>query len=504
VSGRQVLALCLATLIVSVGATDASPAPVVLVGAGDIASCSSSGDTATASLVDKIPGTAFTIGDNAYNQGTASEYANCYVPTWGGFKSRTKPAVGDNEYLTSGAKPYYDYYGAAAGDPANGWYSYNAGAWHVVVLNSNCTEISGCGKGSPQERWLWADLTAAKADCIAAVWHEPRFSSVYGNSTKTKPFWDDLYHFGADIVLNGHHHAYERFAPQDPDGKADPKGIREFIVGTGGSFLVSSFQTVVANSQVRNNNTYGVIKLTLGADSYDWEFVPVAGKTFRDSGSSPCRSGAPSPGPGPDPGPPTSSTVFHPSADSRVEKDHPKSNFGSAAAMKADASPGMDMLVRFDVSGLTGSVNSAKLRFYVTNGSSDGPALYPAATGWPEAGVTWNSRPSRTGAAAGDLGAVNPSTWVEYDVTSLVRGNGPVGFDLASVSGDGTEFATKEAGANGPQLVVTTAPTSPTTSSSTTTSSTTTSTTPTTTTLPPPDPQPDPGLLPALDPPPGG
>src|SRR5213593_1824195 len=160
--GRRLLALCLATVVVSLGATDAGSSPVVLVGAGDIASCSSAGDAATASLIDKIPGTAFTIGDNAYNQGTASEFSNCYAPTWGRFKSRTKPAVGDNEYLTPGAKPYYDYFGSAAGDRTKGWYSYNAGAWHMVVLNSNCSEIGGCGKGSPQERWLWADLSAAR------------------------------------------------------------------------------------------------------------------------------------------------------------------------------------------------------------------------------------------------------------------------------------------------------------------------------------------------------
>jgi Calcineurin-like phosphoesterase len=487
--GHRMLALCLATLAVSLAAADAGnaaltdPAPAVLVGAGDIASCSSAGDEATAKLVDQIPGTVFTVGDNAYDKGTAGDFTQCYEPTWGRFKSRTKPAAGNHEYQTPGATPYYDYFGAAAGDRTQGWYSYEAGAWHVVVLNSNCGQVGGCSPGSPQERWLRADLTAAKADCIAAVWHEPRFSSVYTGSTSTKPFWNVLYQFGADVILNGHHHAYERFAPQDPDGKADPKGIREFIVGMGGRSLASSFQIAVPNSEVRNNNTYGVMKLTLRADSYDWEFVPVAGKTFGDSGSSGCKGNGP-----PDPGP-SNSTVFAAAADAQVAKGKPTASFGSAVTMTADASPVLSCLVRFDVSGLTGTVTNAKLRLYAGNGSPDGPSLYPTGPDWQETAVTWDSRPARIGPAAADLGKVKTGTWVEYDVTSLVTGNGRQSFELPSVSTDGTGFATKEAGANGPQLVVTTAP-PPTTSTSTSTTSTTSTTTTSTTEIVLPEPEP--------------
>jgi hypothetical protein len=260
----------------------------VLIGAGDISTCGNSNDTKTASLVKNSGGIPFTIGDNAYNKGTASEFANCYGPTWGQFKSRTHPAVGDNEYLTPGAKPYFDYFGSAAGTPGKGWYSYNVGSWHIVVLNSNCSKVGGCGAGSAQEKWLKADLAASGARCIAAMWHAPRFSSVYGDSSATKPFWDDLYAAGADIVLNGHHHAYERFAPQDPSGHADPGGIREFIVGTGGDSLAGSFGSVRPNSQVRNAKTYGVLKLTLHSSGYDFAFVPVTGSSFHDSGSGAC------------------------------------------------------------------------------------------------------------------------------------------------------------------------------------------------------------------------
>ena len=257
----------------------------VLVGAGDIASCSSTGDEATANLLDRIPGTVFTAGDNVYDNGSAAEYANCYDPTWGRFKARTKPSPGNHDYNTPGASGYYGYFGGAAGDPTKGYYSYDLGTWHIVVLNS---EIS-VGTGSPQEQWLRADLAGHLTVCTLAIWHRPRFSSGigHGSDPAMQPLWQALYDFNADVVVNGHLHHYERFAPQSPSGVSDANGIREFVVGTGGSIL-TPFGSPLPNSQVRNSDTYGVIKFTLHAGSYDWQFIPIAGQTFTDSGTGPC------------------------------------------------------------------------------------------------------------------------------------------------------------------------------------------------------------------------
>jgi len=209
----------------------------VLAGAGDIADCDDlSGAEATAKLLEKIPGTVFTVGDNAYPSGTAQQFRDCYGPTWGRFKSRTRPTPGNHEFHSGGATPYFDYFGANAGDPAKGYYSYDLGAWHIVALNSECAEAGGCQAGSPQEIWLRQDLAAHPAACALAYWHKPLFSSgaKHGNDPEMKPFWQDLYAARATVVLNGHDHDYERFAPQDPEGKPDPAlGIREFVVGTG-------------------------------------------------------------------------------------------------------------------------------------------------------------------------------------------------------------------------------------------------------------------------------
>jgi len=272
----------------------ASPPPSndpVLVGAGDIASCSSSGDEATASLLDNIAGTVVTLGDNVYDNGTATEYTNCYGPSWGRHLSRTRPSPGNHEYNTLNATGYYGYFGAAAGDPSKGYYSYDVGTWHIIVLNSNssCTTIS-CAAGSAQDSWLRADLAAHSNVCTLAYWHHPRFNSgaSHGNNTAVANFWDALYLYGADVILNGHEHVYERFAPQTPGAVADPTtGIRQFTVGTGGASHYT-FGTIQPNSEVRDGTTYGVLKLTLHATSYDWQFVPVAGGTFTDSGTGNC------------------------------------------------------------------------------------------------------------------------------------------------------------------------------------------------------------------------
>jgi hypothetical protein len=266
----------------------------VFVGAGDIADCTSNEAEETAKLLDNIPGTVYTVGDNAYPNGTTTEFNDCYEPTWGRHKAWTHPAVGDNEYNTPGASPYFNYFGAAAGDPNEGYYSYDVGSWHIIVLNSNCSQIGGCGPNDPQGQWLQADLAANPSMCILAIHHEPLFSSN-GGDADLRDFWVPLYEDGADIVLSGHRHMYERFAQQNPDGVADPgRGIRQFVVGTGpiagqtftdsGSTLcvTSSFnQPPVANddSASTNEDTAIIIQVTANDSDPDGNLDPTSVKT---------------------------------------------------------------------------------------------------------------------------------------------------------------------------------------------------------------------------------
>jgi len=262
----------------------------VLIGAGDIADCSDlSGAEATAKLLEANPGTVMALGDLAYPDGSEENF-KCYDRTWGRVKSRTRPAVGNHEFHSKGATYYFQYFGAAAGDPKAGYYSYELGSWHIVVLNSECKEVGGCEAGSAQEKWLREDLAAHPVPCTLAYFHKPRFSSGlnHGDDKEVTPLWQALYDYNAELVLNGHDHDYERFAPQDPNGKADPKrGIREFVVGTGGKSH-REFGLTKPNSEVRDNTAYGVLKLTLKPTGYDWQFLAEPGKTFTDSGSGSC------------------------------------------------------------------------------------------------------------------------------------------------------------------------------------------------------------------------
>ncbi len=271
-----------------------SSGPPVLAGAGDIADCSRSSQEGTAKVLDGIVGQVATFGDGAYPDGSLSDYMNCFDPSWGRHKARTRPSTGNHEYnhgTGAGAPGYFVYWGAAAGDSGIGYYSYDLGAWHIVVINSSLDMSAG----SPQEQWLRADLAAHPATCTLAYWHHPRFSSGGNGSTlATQPIWQALYDNYADVVINGHDHDYERFAPQTPNGVLDTaRGIREFVVGTGGNSLYSWPGNPIANSEVRSNVDYGVIKMTLWPTSYDWQFVPVAGGTFADQGSALCRSSSP-------------------------------------------------------------------------------------------------------------------------------------------------------------------------------------------------------------------
>jgi acid phosphatase type 7 len=262
----------------------------VLVGAGDIADCSNlAGAEATAKLIEQIPGTVMAIGDLAYPDGTKENFT-CYDRTWGRFKARTRPAVGNHEFHSAGATFYFEYFGAIAGDPKDGFYSYELGVWHIMVLNSECKEVGGCQAGSRQEKWLREDLAAHPTACALAYFHKPLFSSgaTHGNDPELTPLWQALYDGNVDVVVGGHDHDYERFAPQTPDGKPDPKrGIREFVAGTGGKSQ-RLWATPKPNSEVRNNDAFGVLKFTLHSRGYDWQFIPEAGKSFTDSGSDVC------------------------------------------------------------------------------------------------------------------------------------------------------------------------------------------------------------------------
>lgn len=288
------LAFALAAAVVAAGAR-AAPAATVYA-AGDIARCPHpdtrfSGAAETAAVVAAglaaDPGAAvLTLGDHTYPRGRPEEYTACYGPTWGRFRDRTYPAPGNREYATGRGKPYFDYFGQRAG---RGYYSFDLGGWHLVSLDS---DLSGAAMAA-QLAWLREDLAAHPARCTLAYWHHPLYSSGgHGNVAVMHDAWNLLYKAGAELVLSGHDHDYERFAPQDADGRLDQaRGIRQFVVGTGGAFA-TPFLWPVANSQFRENNRYGVLRLRLFDGGYEWRFMPVAGTQEQgpepDHGSGTC------------------------------------------------------------------------------------------------------------------------------------------------------------------------------------------------------------------------
>jgi len=239
---------------------------------------------ATAALLEDRPGLVIAAGDVAYPDGRAVDFAECYDAAWGSLRARTLPVPGNHEYHMKDGAGYFQYFGAAAGIPARGWYSIDFAGWHLVALNSNLS----VDEGSAQMRWLRADLKQRPAGCLLAFWHHPRFSSGgHGNTASMAQAWSALAQAGADIVLNGHDHDYERFAPQDGEGRADSGGIREFVVGTGGAML-SPFVLVKENSEVRNDGTFGILELNLGQGSYEWRFLGTEQSAFEDRGSARC------------------------------------------------------------------------------------------------------------------------------------------------------------------------------------------------------------------------
>ena len=426
------------------------------------------------------------LGDIQYEDGAPSKYLQSFDPSWGRAKNLIHPAVGNHEYLTAGASGYYNYFGAAAGDRTKGYYSYDIGAWHLIALNSNCSQVGGCGTGSPQEQWLKADLAAHPSMCTLAYWHHPRFSSgEHGSNTSYDAFWRDLYAAGAEIVLSGHDHDYERFALQNPSGAADPNGIQQFVVGTGGKNHYA-FNPTKPNSLVRNSDTYGILKLTLHPTSYEWQFVPEPGKTFTDSGTMNCRGTASTqptptngavptntpvsnpttvaatptavgtrPAPSPTQSSSTGSVAFNPVADAYVTADIPNTNYGASQMIRFDSSPVVNGYLTFNVQGLSGSIASAKLRIYANSSSSAGCKVFSVPdVSWGERSITFNNAPA-LGAQIGSYGTIRSSSWIEIDVTPLVTGNGTFSLAISGINATAVSLASRES-ANKPQLVITT------------------------------------------------
>lgn len=262
----------------------APAAPATLVGAGDIGLCGSQAIAATSQLVDNIGGIVFTTGDNAYPNGSAANFRDCYAPYWGRHRDRTRPTPGNHDYDDGAGTAYYNYFGENAGPFGLGYYSYTAGPWHVIALNS---EIP-VGPGSAQLQWLRSELGFTRSKCTMVYWHKPLFSSgPNGAYRDMREIWRVLYEFDADLVVNGHDHLYERFALQDPDGRADSvRGIRQITIGTGGGALYPSITSAVNTEAIAS--VYGVLKLTLSEGGYQWQFVPVPGTSFSDAGSGTC------------------------------------------------------------------------------------------------------------------------------------------------------------------------------------------------------------------------
>ncbi len=424
------------------------------------------------------------LGDIQYYCGGYQAWLQSYDLSWGRVKSITRPAVGNHEYLTSGgtgctsanagAAGYFQYFGSAAGQQGQGYYSYNIGAWHLIALNSNCSSAGGCGTSSAQGQWLQADLAANQNLCTLAYWHIPLFSSGGRANSNTQALWQILYNNNVELVLNGHDHIYERFAPQSPNGTLDnARGIRQFIVGTGGSNH-TSLASIAANSLVRNTDTFGILKLTLHPSSYDWQFVPEPGKTFTNSGTASCFGSGQTiptnvPSPTGEPVPtvtnttltappqgdtgPTTTFTFSPIADAYVNQSSPTTNYGTSSQLRTDGSPLLRSYMRFDVRNLTGRITRATLKVYASSALSTGYDVRAVTnTTWTEGALNYNNAPT-FGSAIGASGQVSAGAWTSVDITSLITGDGVYNIALTSASSTALSLASRE-GANQPQLIV--------------------------------------------------
>ena len=418
------------------------------------------------------------LGDQHYC-GSLAEYQQAYDPTWGRVKSITHPIPGNHEYLTSGgltpttgcdssnagAAGYFTYFGSAAGTRGQGWYSFDVGAWHLIALNSNCSDAGGCIPSSPQGLWLASDLAAHQNQCILAYWHIPLFSSGGRASQNGYWLWRQLYAAHADVVLDGHDHIYERFDPQDSDGVADPNGIREFIVGTGGANH-TSIASIAANSVVRNTTTFGILGLTLHPGGYSWNFEPAAG-TFTDSGSASCHNTGSTPSPSasnspsippsmpPSASPPAGgSATFNPVADSYVDASAPTTTHGKLTSLRFDASPVVRSYLRFNVSGITGTVATATLRVWANTAQTTGYDVYSIAdNAWGETTITNANSPPFSTIRVGCSGKITAGTWTSVSVTGAITGNGTFSLGLSTTNSSAVSLSSRE-GLYPPQLVI--------------------------------------------------
>ena len=429
-------------------------------------------------LVDAGLAAVLPLGDVQYFCGGYQAFLQSYHPSWGRVKSITYPVVGNHEYLThggtdctidnEGAAGYFKYFGESAGDPSQSYYSYDIGAWHLIALNSNCGDAGGCDYGSPQMAWLVKDLAAHPNFCTLAYWHIPRFSSGGRTSNNTGALWQILYDADVDVILAGHDHIYERFAPQTPDGILDrDRGIRQFVVGTGGSNH-TEIESIAANSEVRNTDTFGVLKLTLHPTSYDWQFVPEAGKTFTDSGTANCHGAllpvsglkatvtpASSSLPTALPTPATTTFTFPAMADAYVTKTKPASNFGDSSELKLFGGPLGASYLRFQVQGLPGPVARATLRLYAYSSSDYGYQVRTMSTdAWEESTITYENAPP-----IGDFITISEpfqaGEWTSVDLTSLMKGDGIYNILLLAFNRTPFSLASRDAQAlYVPQLLV--------------------------------------------------
>jgi acid phosphatase type 7 len=276
-------------VLASVALSQSAPSSKQLLAVGDIFTCGSPVADITAQMVRDLltPDTRVALlGDIAYERGTDAEFA-CFDAAWGDLKPRLAPVAGNHEYYTPNAAGYYRYFGALAGNPKRGYYSYTMAGWQILVLNSNCQAIGGCDAKSPQMAWLRQQL-AKNSQCTLAYWHHPRFSSgVHGNSVFMQPMWAALANAKVEVVLSAHDHTYERFARLDAAGKPSPNGILSFVVGTGGRSLYA-FKNPHPHSAIKQNSSLGVLDLRLSGGGYTWRFVAQPGSSFTDSGSGVC------------------------------------------------------------------------------------------------------------------------------------------------------------------------------------------------------------------------